>query len=505
MRAILKLPFLVVLMGMTAPAMLAPMALAVRLGDFLTARVFLQSGILILLFVMLIGVATQNRPPRRHGRGHLVDLLGAYFVLPALLALPLVFLVPTASFSELYFEMLSSLTTTGASLFEGTNRLSEPIQLWRGEVGWLGGLLILVSAFAILAPLNLGGFEIQSAHGPTVGPSAGMRGTLRGSKGGISARLMRALSSLGPVYLALTAALATGLLLEGARPFDAVMQAMATLSTSGITAPGGAPTGRAAEMLIFIFLIFAVSRNSFTRDHAGPRMRLLAEDHEFRLAAGFVLGFSVLMFLRHWLGAIEVDSGRNSLAALKALWGAVFTTLSFLTTTGFESADWHAAQQWSGLPSPGVILLFLSAVGGGVATTAGGIKLLRAYAIYKHGAREFRKLAYPSSVGGAGRAARHIRREGAFSAWMFLMMFVGAVTLVMLALAATGVGFSDSMALAVSALSTNGPLLAAVRADAITWADLDGTARAILGLAMILGRMETFVIIALINPEYWRR
>ncbi len=503
MRGLRNLPLLVILMGLTAPAMLVPMALAVRLGDFRSARVFLESGILIFLFVALVAVASQNRPVRRTGRDHLMDLLGAYVVLPALLALPLVFLVPTATFSELYFEMLSSLTTTGASLFDHGRNLGEPIDLWRGFVGWLGGLLILVSAFAILAPLNLGGFEIYSSKAPMPGMRGGFHGHGRGL--GVSGRMARSLFSLGPIYLGLTVILSIALLLSGERAFSAVMKAMATLSTSGITGAGDSHGGLGSEILIFLFLLLAISRRSFTNDNPRAGLAGVFDDHEFRLAGGLMLFFTLLLFLRHWVGAIGVEAGRDSLAALRALWGSLFTTLSFLTTTGFESVDWHAAREWSGLGSSGIILLFLSGIGGGVATTAGGIKLLRAYAIYQHSMREFRKLTYPSSVGGAGQAARHIRREGAYAAWMFLVLFVSTVTLVMLALALTGVGFVDSLALSVAALSTNGPLLDAVREGAFVWGDLDGTGRLILGLAMILGRMEIFVIIALVSPEFWRR
>ena len=117
------------------------------------------------------------------------------------------------------------------------------------------------------------------------------------------------------------------------------------------------------------------------------------------------------------------DQG-NSASRSAALWGGLFTALSFLTTTGFVSADWDAAQGWSGLPTPGLILMGLAMFGGGVATTAGGVKLLRVYALYKHGRREMRAAGPPAAPIGGGRSSRRrIRREGAFIAWIFFMLF----------------------------------------------------------------------------------
>ena len=128
---------------------------------------------------------------------------------------------------------------------------------------------------------------------------------------------------------------------------------------------------------------------------------------------------------------------------MRAIWGSVFTVLSFLTTTGFVSEDWRATQLWSDLPEPGIILLGVAVMGGGIATTAGGIKLLRLYALYRHGLREMDKLVHPSSVGRRGQGDALISRGGARIAFIFLMLTLIALALVMLALAATGLSFRE--------------------------------------------------------------
>ena len=119
-----------------------------------------------------------------------------------------------------------------------------------------------------------------------------------------------------------------------------------------------------------------------------------------------ILGVAGLLFLRHWMVSFDEALEVPFVEGLRALWGAWFTVMSFLTTTGFVSVDWEVARAWSGLGAPSVLLLGLAVFGGGVATTAGGVKLLRVHALYRHSVREMEKLVQPSSVGGAGREGR---------------------------------------------------------------------------------------------------
>lgn len=143
-------------------------------------------------------------------------------------------------------------------------------------------------------------------------------------------------------------------------------------------------------------------------------------------------------------------------------------------------------------------------MGGGVATTAGGVKLLRVYALYRHGEREIERLVRPSSIGGAGAQARRLRRQGAQIAWIFFMLFALSIAVTMMALSITGLGFEASTTFAVASLSTTGPLAAVATETPLFWADLDTAARVITAAAMVLGRLETLAIIALLNPDFWR-
>ncbi len=147
----------------------------------------------------------------------------------------------------------------------------------------------------------------------------------------------------------------------------------------------------------------------------------------------------------------------------------------------------------------------LALVGGGVATTAGGAKLMRVYALYLHGLREMEKLVHPSSVGGSGTDARHMRGRGAYMAWLFFMLMSMSVALVSALLTLTGQDFENAMALTIAALTTTGPIATSAMAEPISYGALSDTAKLVLAGAMILGRLETLAIIALFSPEIWRR
>lgn len=496
-------PLFIYLLLASGLAMLLPAVHALRLSDFQEARVFLYASILVLLATLVLALAFQNRKQNTTARSHLITLIAAYVFLPIVLAIPLWEIGPATTVPQGYFEMVSALTTTGATIYADHTAVSEAIHLWRAIVAWLGGLFALIAALAIMEPLNLGGFEVRSTiHGGR--PGAAMPSTVASSDD----RILRQTRILAPIYLVLTLALGLGLMLLGDRPFVAVIHAMSTVSTSGISPIGGlgaTPSGYWGEGLILLFLVVAVSHRIITDLVRRAELRWLWSDAEFRLAASLIITIGLVLFLRHFVASFDVNTQEDFASATSAFWGSLFTALSFLTTTGFESRSWGIAQGWSGLETSSVFLIGLVSIGGGIATTAGGVKLLRVYALYKHGLREMEKLAHPSSVGGSGTVARRIRREGAFVAWMFLMIFTVTLAFVMIALAMTGSSFEESILMSVAALSTTGPLVGAVSQNADSFKMLSPAAQFILCIAMILGRLEALAVLALLNPGYWRQ
>jgi trk system potassium uptake protein TrkH len=146
----------------------------------------------------------------------------------------------------------------------------------------------------------------------------------------------------------------------------------------------------------------------------------------------------------------------------------------------------------------------LAMVGGGVATTAGGVKLLRVYALYLHAQREVDRLIHPSSVGRASGPGRRIRRQGAYIAWIFFMLFALTLTALTALLALVGQSFESALILALSGLSTTGPLVEMASETPVRLVELSSAAKLVYAAAMVLGRLETLALIALLNPSVWR-
>ncbi|MCM2561101.1 TrkH family potassium uptake protein [Lutimaribacter sp. EGI FJ00015] len=495
-------PLFLLMMGIAALAMFLPAAHALYIDVEDQARAFFYSGTLLLVLTVLIAVARTGRPVRRDGMWNLLALLGGFTVLPAILAVPFHDALRTTSFLNAYFEMVSSLTTTGASMF-APDRLSPSLHLWRAMVGWLGGLLMWVAAAAVLAPLSLGGFEVTASGEPGQTETGGKMGQVDPQQ-----RILRVAWHLTPIYAGLTLALWLMLLVGGDRPLVAISHAMSVMATSGISPVGGvenAGSGLGGEMVMALFMLFALSRVTFSGDTlVGARVSVF-RDPEFRLGLGLALVIPLVLFLRHWSGAYDFDEEQNFLQALHALWGGIFTILSMLTTTGFASADWAEAQSWSGLPTPGLILLGVAMIGGGVATTAGGVKLLRVWALYLQGLREMERLVHPSSVGRSGAGSRRLRRQGAYIAWIFFMLFALSVTVFTLVMAWIVRDFEQALVLTIAALSTTGPLVTLATETPIVLVDLGVAGKLVMCAAMVLGRLETLAIIALASSDLWRR
>ncbi|MEM7090083.1 MAG: potassium transporter TrkG [Pseudomonadota bacterium] len=498
-----RLPLFLLIWAVVSVSMWVPAIYALALDDHDTSRSFLYSGLLGLFLVATIALASSNRVPRRGTLGQLAVLLGCFTVLPVFLAIPFHDALGNTTFLNAYFDMVSALTTTGADMFPNSDRLTAPLHLWRALVGWMGGLLMWISAAAILAPLSLGGFEV-TARGQ---PGRPVSGVAQSEKVDPRGRLLRVTRSLTPIYAGLTAVICILLLIAGEQGLTAICHAMSVMATSGISPVGGlegAQAGITGEAILFLFLFFALSRLTFSTDTATTGYARLDKDPEFRIGLMIVLAVAGLLFFRVLAGVSEIGGQVQPLQALNVVWGMLFTVLSFLTTAGFESANWNDAQQLSGLGTPGLVLIGLALVGGGVATTAGGVKLLRVYALYLNGAREIDRLIHPSSVSGVGGGNRRIQSDGAFIAWIFLMMFALTLALFNLLLAMMGAGFEQAMVMSVAALSTTGPLIELATDVPIRLVDLSGAAKLTLCAAMVIGRLETLAIIALITPSLWR-
>ena len=498
-----KYPIFLVLMIQTGLAMLLPAFHAFAVQSATEARSFLYASILLILASVFIGIAVRKvEVPEISQRNQLLILLGSFVVLPMFMAVPFQDAVQKITDLEAYFEMASSFTTTGASLFSDPREYTLSQHLWRAEVAWLGGYVILVAAASILAPMHLGGYEVIGASG---GFKDQGRLTASAVREGASGRIGRWSSKIFPIYTGVTALLWFGLVMTGQDVTVALIHAMSVLSTSGISAVGGFVGGEfnfLTEILVAIFALAGLSRLTLLPD--GNQPKALLKDTEIRFGIVIVVIVPTLLLLRHWAAAIEYGDTETIQTSLRAFWGGLFTSISFLTTTGFVSSEWHEISLWSGLGSPGILLAGLAVIGGGVATTAGGVKLLRVFALFGQGKREMDKLVYPNSVGQSGSRVQRITREGTRIAWVFFMLYALSIAGVMTVLSFLGVEFEQAAILAVSALSTTGPLAEVASTDGFSYGSLPTSAQLVLVVTMIVGRLEALALIALFNREFWR-
>lgn len=509
LRQARMLPLLV---AATGAAMVVPAAMAFLGGDAPTGRAFLYPAaltVLLALFLVLATAIPEQGPDRGLARGRWMDhppvlVVLAYLLVPLLMALPLVEAVPGLRFGLAWFEMLSSFTTTGATIFDAPKLIADPVHLWRGLAGWLGGAFVLSVLAVLVGSVAGGGLDprLDTAAGRNPSAPSGAthaRGDARIAACDTKDPILRQVSAVLPAYAMLTAAVWLGLMVAGNSAFLALMQAMAALSTSGIV-PGRVPgvAGIGAELVLLIALLPALTRRSLPRAPTAARAVPLASDPELRLAGVLVLTVAGTFVVRHWLGG-QLPAGADPLpAAWRALWGGVFTAVSFLTTTGLVSQEWAATRAWSGEGAPGLILLGLAMAGGGLATTAGGLKLLRLHALLLLTRRELERMVHPSSVAGGGAQRRDLRGQGALAAWLFLMLFLLGTIWLIAALTFLGVPLERALVFSVAAITTAGPLVQ-VAADApLAWSDLPDAARAVLGLGMVLGRLELLLVLSLL-------
>lgn len=536
-----RLHILIALTIISALLMLIPAGYGFVIDHEDIGRNFLFSSLLFLILSGMIALATAANQTDNNARNTLLTSVAAFAGLPLVLAVPFAESLPDTGLFNAWWEMVSSLTTTGASLYSA-DLLPDPLHLWRALVGWMGGLFILVAAVAILAPLRVGGFEIMSsAYGRDEDPRQTAPGAdlpellaYTPSPSALHAelvdpmhRITRAARDVFPLYAGLTLLLWMILLLFGDDSLVAICRALGTLSTSGISpalGAEGADSGFLGEVAVFLLLIPALSRRFWPGGNELRVTERLRDDPEIRLAARVVILVALVLFVRHFFSALEEQSVRDDpdtsyfLTGLRAFWGGLFNAISYLTTTGWNSVDWQGARAWSGLTSPGLFLAGLAVFGGGVATTAGGVKLLRIYSLTRHVEREMERIIHPSSIAGGGRMARRLRREGAYVAFIFFMLFAISIAVTVVLISFQQLELDTATILSVAALTNTGPLASVIpltpafdgtagvaSAPWEGWSGLSVMTKTVLAGAMVVGRLETLAILALFTPEFWRR
>jgi trk system potassium uptake protein TrkH len=445
---------------------------------------FVESFSLTLLAGLVIWFPVRrSRKDLRLRDGFLVvasfwTVLGTFGALPFYLTD-----VPAMSFIDAVFESMSGLTTTGATVLTGLDKLPESILWYRQQLQWLGGMGIIVLAVAVLPMLGVGGMQLYRAETP---------GPVKDTK--LTPRITETAKALWYVYLAFTISCAAGYKIAGMGWFDAICHAFSTVAIGGFSTHDmsiGYFESTTID-LIAVFFMFAAGINFSLHFFAWRfvQIRHYAQDPEFRAYVFMLLVVSAIVIIS--LASLEVyGSGKQNVV------NGLFQAVSIATTTGFTTANYSL---WPGaLP---VILIFASFIGGSAGSTAGGMKVIRWLLIYKQGVREIARLIHPSAEIPVklGNAAVPVRVVDAV--WGFFSVYVVVFGAMLLAMMATGLDQVTAFSAVAASLNNLGPGLGEVATGFMT---VNDSAKWIAIIGMLLGRLEIFTLLVLVTPIFWRR
>ena len=476
--------------------MIIPSLVAFLERDYSVARNFLYSSCAGIISYTLIAIALSNVLKVQNNFEKLLSFILSYFFLPIFMALPLVLSVAEVGLIDAWLEMVSSFTTTGLIITNLEIFSGSALPLWYGMVSWTGGIFFWICAISILLPLNINRFE------------TGDNGFLDGSsfKRHEGNSVISNARYLIPIYLIITIALWLFLTLVGMSGFQALLMAMSVISTSGFdTLSDEIPKIFIIEGIILVFFVFALSKSLFFRDINDLRKFRFFTDPEIRLALIIILAVAALFYAKSIFALSSENIDINILVLLKHLWGIFFTVTSYLVTMGIESKVWSDYPSFALAEVSAVSVMGLAIIGGGVATTAGGVKLLRVYILYRNATQEVDMMLHPNSIPSKkGKGSISDNRNNRLMAWIFFMLFITALAFFTLVFSILFDDIAPGLALSVSALTTTGPLFGNAGYDVVL-TDINQIFKIMLGLAMIIGRLEILVIVALLFPSVWSK
>ncbi len=405
----------------------------------------------------------------------------AWVVLSAFAALPFMLSARRLDFAGAFFECMSGLTTTGASVFSGLDTMPQGLLLWRALLHLIGGIGIVVLAVAVLPMLRVGGMQLFRAESSD--KSEKMR-----------PRISQISSILVLVYMSLTVLCAVFLYVAGMSLFDAATHAMAAVSTGGFSthdASVGFFQSPPIEWILTLFMFLGGMTFPLLARAAQGEPGILWRDTQTRGYAGYILAF---------IGAIALwQIAVNDRPAMEAIRSSAFNVVSLATTTGFASEDFL---KWGTFPV--VAIMFLLFVGGCTGSTSGGIKVFRFIILAGAALQQIRHLVHPHRVLPSNYNGQAISEDVVRSVLSFFVFYMMAFALISIAVAAFGIDLVSAMSAVAQALGNVGPGLTDAIGPIGNYGAMPDGVKWLLSLAMLLGRLELLTVLVLLSPTYWR-
>lgn len=434
--------------------------------------------------LVLWGATRHRRAELRPRDGYLLVTVG-WLIVAASASLPFMLFLPGMSFTDAFFETMSGLTTTGATVMTGLDSLAPSVNLWRHALNWYGGMGIIVFSLAILPVLGVGGMQLYRAEVP---------GAVKESK--LTPRIADTAKALWTVYFGFTLVAILALRVAGMNWFDAVSHAFSAISLGGFsTRDAGIAYYESQAVETVLIVIMLVGAMNFATHFTAVQRRTLAlypRDPEARSML-VLLGISVLgIALYLTLQGVYPTYG-------DAVRHAAFNVVSVATTGGFSSVDYA---RWPVFAT--FWMLFLACITCSTGSTGSGVKMFRTMMLVQQTRRELARLMHPRLVAPLKFGRQVVPNNIIYAILAFIFVYFVVVVGLTFVLLLSGMELVTAFSAVVGCLNNVGPGLDGV-GPAGTYAGLSAFQKWLLMAAMLAGRLELFTVLVLFTPTFWRK
>lgn len=446
---------------------------------------FLQGTLITLIVGLLMFFPTRHIPKKVSRQAGFLLVTITWSLIPIFCTLPLLFYMPQLSFIDAYFEVVSGLTTTGATILSGLDHLPKSINLWRHELNWIAGMGIIVFAIAILPILGVGGMQLLKSESP---------GSVKESD--LPPRIAQTAKALWYVYAGFTVACIIALKLAGMSWFDAVCHAFAAMSLGGFSTHDssvGFFDSLTIEVVLSIFqLLAAINFATHFVVLKKKSLRPYGRDAEAKAFLALVLGSCLLTAGVLWHNGTYPDY-------LTALRYSSFNLITIATDCGFANTDFNKwpifVPMW---------MLFLSCISASSGSTGGGMRMIRTIILLKQTRLELFKFIHPNAVKSVKIGQNVISHSIVTSVTGFIFLYFMCIVVLVFTLLLSGLDFITALSAIVACFNNAGPGLNEV-GPASNYAGLTDFQTSVCTVAMLLGRVQIFSVIILFVPEFWRK
>jgi len=390
------------------------------------------------------------------------------------------------SYTNIFFETVSGLTTTGSSILTDIEAVDKSLLIWRSTTQWLGGMGVIVLTITVLPLLGSGGINLFKAESP--GPSADR----------LTPKFKDTAKLLWIVYISLTILQTILLYYSGLNIFDAFNHSLTTLSTGGFST-FNTSVSEFSTLSIFIINIFMyLAGTSFILLLKTIRSKSLSEffkSTEFLFYSFIVISTAIIFLFK----TIRINEN-----IFESINNAFFTSLTLITTTGFTNLNY---ENWN--INYKTFILGLMFLGGMAGSTAGGLKTIRVIALLKSVRNEIRKIFYPNAIFKIRMSKSILPEKMIESVQTFFILYVAIFVLGTFAISissnyhGTPLSFEATMSAVASAMNNIGPGLGEI-GPVKNYFFIDSLTKTLLSLLMIIGRLEIFPIAILLYRKTWK-